>query len=58
MTRYPVRRLLALALAASLSLPAMAQPVEPFTVRDIRIDGLHRIAAGTVCYMLLVQLVF
>ena len=48
MTRYPVRRLLALALAASLSLPAMAQPVEPFTVRDIRIDGLQRIAAGTV----------
>ncbi|KAF1696158.1 outer membrane protein assembly factor BamA [Pseudoxanthomonas koreensis] len=48
MTRYPVRRLLALALAASLSLPAMAQSVEPFTVRDIRIDGLQRIAAGTV----------
>ena len=48
MTRYPVRRLLALALAASLSLPAMAQTVEPFTVRDIRIDGLQRIAAGTV----------
>jgi len=48
MTRYPVRRLLALALAASLSLPAMAQSVEPFTVRDIRVDGLQRIAAGTV----------
>ena len=48
MTRYPVRRLLALALASSLSLPAMAQMVEPFTVRDIRIDGLQRIAAGTV----------
>jgi outer membrane protein insertion porin family len=48
MTRYPVRRLLALALAASLSLPAMAQSVEPFTVSDIRIDGLQRIAAGTV----------
>ena len=43
-----MRRLLALALASSLSLPAMAQMVEPFTVRDIRIDGLQRIAAGTV----------
>ena len=41
MTRYPVRRLLALALASSLSLPAMAQMVEPFTVRDIRIDGMN-----------------
>ena len=29
MTRYPVRRLLALALASSLSLPAMAQMVGP-----------------------------
>ena len=48
MTRFPVRRLLALALAASLSLPAMAQSVEPFTVSDIRVDGLQRIAAGTV----------
>ncbi len=48
MTRYPVRRLLALALASTLSLPAMAQSVEPFTVSDIRIDGLQRIAAGTV----------
>jgi len=48
MTRFPVRRLLALALASSLSLPALAQAAEPFTVRDIRIDGLQRIAAGTV----------
>ena len=48
MTRFPVRRLLALALASSLSLPALAQSVEPFTVSDIRIDGLQRIAAGTV----------
>ena len=48
MTRSPVRRLLALALASSLALPAMAQTVEPFTVSDIRIDGLQRIAAGTV----------
>src|SRR5690606_1937170 len=35
MTRFPVRRLLALALASSLSLPALAQAAEPFTVRDI-----------------------
>jgi outer membrane protein insertion porin family len=48
MTRFPVRRLLAIALASSLSLPAMAQSVEPFTVSDIRVDGLQRIAAGTV----------
>ena len=48
MTRFPVRRLLALALASSLSLSAMAQAAEPFTVADIRIDGLQRIAAGTV----------
>ncbi|HET6397628.1 MAG TPA: outer membrane protein assembly factor BamA [Pseudoxanthomonas sp.] len=48
MTRFPTRRLLALALASSLSLPAMAQSVAPFTVQDIRIDGLQRIAAGTV----------
>ncbi|AKC87494.1 outer membrane protein assembly factor BamA [Pseudoxanthomonas suwonensis] len=52
MTRYPVRRLLALTLASALAstygLPAMAQSVEPFTVSDIRIDGLQRIAAGTV----------
>ncbi|GAB3507679.1 outer membrane protein assembly factor BamA [Pseudoxanthomonas daejeonensis] len=52
MTRFPVRRLLALALVSTLAttygLPAMAQSVEPFTVSDIRIDGLQRIAAGTV----------
>jgi outer membrane protein insertion porin family len=48
MTRFPVRRLLALALASTLALPAMAQSVEPFTVSDIRIDGLQRIGAGTV----------
>src|SRR5690606_41754376 len=45
MTRFPVRRLLALALASSLSLSAMAQTAEPFTVADIRIDGPQRIAA-------------
>ncbi len=48
MTRLPTRRLLALALAAGLSLPALAQAAEPFVASDIRIDGLQRIAAGTV----------
>lgn len=46
MTRLPHRRLLALALAAGLAVPAMA--TEPFTASDIRVDGLQRIAAGTV----------
>src|SRR5690606_25659338 len=63
MTRYPSRHLLALALAAALVSPAMAQsegapllpapPPQPpaenaFTVSDIRVDGLQRIGAGTV----------
>jgi outer membrane protein insertion porin family len=48
MTRFPTRRLLALALAASLSLPALAQATEPFTASDIRVDGLQRISSGTV----------
>jgi len=62
MTRYPSRHLLALALAAALASPAMAQdegapppaaatqaPAEAaFTVSDIRVDGLQRIGAGTV----------
>ncbi|NLG60209.1 MAG: outer membrane protein assembly factor BamA [Gammaproteobacteria bacterium] len=62
MTRYPSRHLLALALAAALVSPAVAQdaqempaaaaPQAPassaFTVSDIRVDGLQRIGAGTV----------
>ena len=48
MTRLPNRRLLALALAAGLALPALAQAAEPFTASDIRVDGLQRIASGTV----------
>lgn len=48
MTRPLPRRLLALALAAALAAPAWAQSVDPFTVTDIRIDGLQRISAGTV----------
>ncbi|MCC7096329.1 MAG: outer membrane protein assembly factor BamA [Thermomonas sp.] len=65
MTRAPSRRLLAIALASALSIPAWAQttstppapaaptptpnvPFSPFTVQDIRIDGLQRIGAGAV----------
>ena len=49
MTRTPNRRrLLALALAAALAAPAWAQSIDPFTVSDIRVDGLQRISAGTV----------
>ena len=48
MTRLPNRRLLALALAAGIGAPALAQAAEPFTVSDIRVDGLQRISSGTV----------
>ena len=49
MTRPTVRRrLLSLALATALSGSALAQNYEPFTVGDIRVDGLQRISAGTV----------
>ncbi len=48
MTRLPNRRLLALALAAGLGAPALAQAAEPFTASDIRVDGLQRISSGTV----------
>lgn len=58
MTRLPSRRLLALALASAIAVPAWAQTTEPgqpaiastdtFTATDIRIDGLQRISAGTV----------
>lgn len=49
MTRPLSRRLLTLALASALALPAWAQTAfAPFTVSDIRIDGLQRIGAGTV----------
>lgn len=48
MTRLPNRRLLALALAAGFGAPALAQAAEPFTVSDIRVDGLQRITSGTV----------
>lgn len=48
MTRLPNRRLLALALAVGIGAPALAQAAEPFTVSDIRVDGLQRISSGTV----------
>src|SRR6478672_10016412 len=49
MTRPLSRRLLTLALATALSLPAWAQTAfAPFVVSDIRVDGLQRIGAGTV----------
>jgi outer membrane protein insertion porin family len=49
MTRPLSRRLLTLALASALALPAWAQTAfAPFTVSDIRIEGLQRIGAGTV----------
>jgi outer membrane protein insertion porin family len=49
MTRPTLRRrLLSLALAAALTGPVHAQNYEPFTVADIRVDGLQRISAGTV----------
>ena len=59
MTRPFSRRLLALALASALTaapvIPAVAQSVAPFTVSDIRIDGLQRISAGTVFTYLPIQ---
>ena len=58
MTPLPTRRLLALALATAIAMPAWAQTTEPapgmtasagaFTATDIRIEGLQRISAGTV----------
>ena len=49
MPRPLSRRLLTLALASALAVPAWAQSAfAPFTVSDIRIDGLQRIGAGTV----------
>lgn len=56
MPRSLPRRLLTLALASALALPAWAQATfAPFTVTDIRIDGLQRIGAGTVLTYLPVE---
>jgi outer membrane protein insertion porin family len=41
-----MKRIAALILLASLA--ANAHAFEPFVISDIRIDGLSRIAAGTV----------
>ncbi len=50
MTRTTAPRLLALALFAAIAFApgAKAQNFEPFRVQDIRVDGLQRIAPGTV----------
>ncbi|MFN7136624.1 MAG: outer membrane protein assembly factor BamA, partial [Thermomonas sp.] len=56
MTRPLSRRLLTLALASALALPAWAQTaITPFKVTDIRIDGLQRINPGTVLTYLPVE---
>lgn len=47
MNRSPTRRLrLALACALAAAIPALA--IEPFVVRDIRVEGVQRTEAGTV----------
>ncbi|HVU82541.1 MAG TPA: outer membrane protein assembly factor BamA [Rhodanobacteraceae bacterium] len=43
-----MKRVAALILFAALSVPLAAYAFQPFTVSDIRIEGLQRIAAGTV----------
>ncbi|MBU6476926.1 MAG: outer membrane protein assembly factor BamA [Xanthomonadaceae bacterium] len=43
-----MKRVAALILFAALSAPMAAYAFQPFTVSDIRIEGLQRIAAGTV----------
>ncbi|HLM54422.1 MAG TPA: outer membrane protein assembly factor BamA [Pseudoxanthomonas sp.] len=63
MTQLPTRRVLALALASAMAVPAWAQTTESspapvasgtpaaaggFTASDVRIDGLRRISTGTV----------
>ena len=37
-----------LATLLALASPLHAQSLEPFTISDIRVDGLQRISAGTV----------
>ncbi|MGH8234676.1 MAG: outer membrane protein assembly factor BamA [Rhodanobacteraceae bacterium] len=50
-----MKRVAALILFAALSAPVAAYAFQPFTVKDIRIEGLQRIAAGTVLSYLPVQ---
>lgn len=57
MTRIAAPRLLALALTVALAFApgVKAQNFEPFRVQDIRIDGLQRIAPGTVFTYLAIE---
>ncbi len=50
-----MKRVAALILFAALSTPVVAYAFQPFTVTDIRIEGLQRIAAGTVLSYLPVE---
>lgn len=50
-----MKRVAALILFAALSTPVAAYAFQPFTVTDIRIEGLQRIAAGTVLSYLPVE---
>jgi outer membrane protein insertion porin family len=50
-----MKRVAALILFAALAAPAAAYAFQPFTVTDIRIEGLQRIAAGTVLSYLPVE---
>ncbi|MGH8118888.1 MAG: POTRA domain-containing protein, partial [Rhodanobacteraceae bacterium] len=43
-----MKRVAALILFAALAAPVAAYAFQPFTISDIRIEGLQRIAAGTV----------
>jgi outer membrane protein insertion porin family len=47
LTRFPLRSVrLLLAMALTIALPALA--IQPFTVKDIRVEGVQRTEAGTV----------
>ncbi len=48
MTRFYTRHLLTLTIAANFGLPVLTQAAESFVANDIRVDGLQRIASGTV----------
>ena len=48
MTRLFNRRLLTFTISLCIGNPLIASAMEPFIARDIRVDGLQRIAPGTV----------
>ncbi len=50
-----MKRVAALILFAALAAPVAAYAFQPFTISDIRIEGLQRIAAGTVLSYLPVE---